>query len=144
MVNQIESTLIVCLKKKEILFEKKGLDRINKIYADPIKFKQILINLLDNAIKYTIEGKIELKVEETLNYWVFKISDTGIGIARKEYDIIFKEFKRGNSPFINSKNGAGLGLPLTKRLVNLHRGNIWFSSNVGKGTSFFFTIPIKK
>ncbi|MBD3215174.1 MAG: PAS domain S-box protein [Candidatus Lokiarchaeota archaeon] len=141
MVNQIDSLLRASLNEKKLRFITKGLDKITSFRADPIKFKEILTNLLSNAIKYTLEGKIELIVEDSGKNWRFKITDTGIGIDKEDYDIIFKEFKRGNSPLINSKRGTGLGLPLSKRLINLHGGEIWFKSKKGEGTTFFFTIP---
>jgi len=141
LINQIESTFKTEIEEKGLIFTKKGFEKINKIYADPIKLKQILMNLLNNAIKYTLEGKITLKIKESNNKWLFKVSDTGIGIAKNEYNLVFKEFQRGNSPFINSKKGTGLGLPLSKRLVNLHGGKIWFKSELGKGTNFYFTVP---
>jgi PAS domain S-box-containing protein len=144
MVNQIDSTLRGFLNEKKLQFITKGLDNISDFKADPIKFKEILTNLLTNAIKYTLKGKIELIAEDSGKNWLFKISDTGISIEKEDYNIIFKEFKRGNSPLINSKRGTGLGLPLTKRLVNLHGGEIWFRSKKGEGTIFFFTIPKMK
>ena len=72
---------------------------------------------------------------------MFKIKDTGIGIDQKDFNIIFKEFKRVDSDYVRSKPGTGLGLSLTKRLVNLHGGVLWFKSELGKGTTFTFTIP---
>lgn len=143
LINQIESTFKADLKEKKLNLIKKGFNNINRISADPIKLKQIIMNLLSNAIKYTLEGKIELKIREDNKNLLFIISDTGIGIDKKDYDLVFKEFRRGNSPFIKTRKGTGLGLPLTKRLVNLHGGKIWFKSSVGKGTKFFFTIPKK-
>jgi PAS domain S-box-containing protein len=141
MINQIKPLFKSKIEKKDLEFIRKGFDKVDYIFADPIKIKQILINLLNNAIKYTLEGRIELKIMESEKEWVFEVSDTGIGIEEDNYDLVFKEFKRGNSPFVNSKKGTGLGLPLTKRLVNLHGGKIWFKSERGKGTTFFFTIP---
>ncbi len=141
------------LQKKEILYIKKnlkikikGLDSKKEIYVDPTRFKEILLNLLSNAIKFTNKGEIILKFSENENQWVFKVKDPGIGIAENDYDIIFQGFKRVNSPFVQSTPGTGLGLLLTKRLVELHGGEIWFESELGKGTTFFFTIPknIKK
>ncbi len=130
------------------LFKKKGLDisleGINKhiyIKADQFRFKQILYNLIDNAIKFSECGKITFRCIEKDDYWEFHVEDTGIGIAKEDYDVVFREFgrikndKRGNVP------GSGIGLALTKRLVQLHGGEIWFESEVGKGTTFIFTIP---
>ena len=112
-----------------------------KIIADPIRFKEILINLLSNAINFTPKGKITLVVQENRSNWRFSVEDTGIGIADEDHDIIFKEFGRVNSPDVNLVSGSGLGLYLTKRLVHLHKGKINFESKFGKGSIFQFTIP---
>lgn len=142
-IYQIKSSLEPTFKKKSLKFIIKGLDTEKEIYADPIRFKEILLNLLTNAIKFTIAGEITLNIREEYDYWIIKVSDTGIGIARKDFDLIFKEFKRVDSPYVRSVPGTGLGLSLTKRLVNLHGGEISFFSVLGTGTTFTFSIPKK-
>ena len=127
--------------KKDLDFKVKGLKNDVMINTDPIRLKEILFNLLSNAIKFTLDGEIELSIEETNEDFIFKIRDTGIGIARKDFNLIFKDFKRVNSPIVNSIPGSGLGLSLTKRIVNLHGGEISFFSILGKGTTFTFSIP---
>ena len=141
MIEQIKSNLRLLYKKKGLKFKIKGLDTQKEIYADPIKFKEIIYNLLSNAIKYTITGKITFIIQEDKEKWIFKIKDTGIGIAQKDYDLVFKEFKRINIPYVNSIPGTGLGLSITKRLVNLHGGDISFTSKFGVGSTFTFIIP---
>jgi PAS domain S-box-containing protein len=126
IVNQIKSSLKPLYRKKVLKFKIKGLETEKEIYADPIRFKEILLNLVSNAVKYTIEGKITLLVQEKYDYWLFKVRDTGIGIATKDYNLIFKEFKRVDSPYVRSVTGTGLGLSLTRRLINLHGGEISF------------------
>ena len=143
MVNQIVSSLRPLFFNKNINIKVKGLTEEREICADPIRFKEILINLLSNAIKFTIEGKIILFIKENYKEWEFKIKDSGIGIAREDFDKIFKEFQRIDSSYVRSTPGTGLGLSLTKRLVNLHGGNISFLSFIGMGTTFTFTIPKK-
>ena len=140
LINQISSTIRPLYSKKGLNFKVKGLKTEKEIYVDPIRFKEILYNLLSNAIKFTIQGEIFLIIQENDDYWVFKVKDTGIGIALKDFDLIFKEFRRIDSPYVQSTSGTGLGLPLTKKLVNLHGGEITFSSNLGVGTTFTFTI----
>lgn len=144
VIKQIKSSLRSLYQKKNIKFKIKGLDSEKEIYADPIRFKEILLNLVGNAIKFTIEGKITLAVQEKYDYWQFKVRDTGIGIARKDFPVIFKEFKRVDSTYVRSVPGTGLGLSLTKRLINLHGGDISFTSVLGVGTTFTFTIPKQK
>ncbi|MBA7540154.1 Sensor histidine kinase RcsC [subsurface metagenome] len=138
MVEQLRSSLRPMYIKKNLNFIVKGLDEVKKIYADPIRLKEILLNLLSNAIKYTITGKIILTIKENDNNWRFILRDT-----RKDYSLIFKEFKRIDSPFVSSVPGSGLGLSLTKRLVELHGGQIEFCSELGSGTTFLFSISKK-
>ncbi len=98
---------------------------------------------MSNAIKFTNKGEINFKFSENENQWIFKVKDTGIGIDKNDYDIIFQGFKRVNTPSVQSTPGSGLVLLVTKRLVELHGGEIWFESELAKGTTFSFSIPKK-
>ncbi len=140
IVDQIISSLKPLYHKKDLEIEVKGLEQEVFIYADPIRFKEILLNLLTNAIKFTIEGYVVLKVEDRYKEWLFEVTDTGIGIAIKDFPLIFKEFERVDSTYVRSVSGTGLGLSLTKRLVELHAGEINFTSLLGSGSIFSFTI----
>lgn len=140
MVDQIISSLKPLYHKKDLEIKVKGLEQEVFIYADPIRFKEILLNLLTNAIKFTIEGYVILKVEDIYKEWLFKVTDTGIGIAVKDFPLIFKDFERVESTYVRSVSGTGLGLSLTKRLVELHAGEINFTSLLGAGSTFSFTI----
>ncbi|HEY0090730.1 MAG TPA: PAS domain-containing sensor histidine kinase, partial [Candidatus Lokiarchaeia archaeon] len=141
LINQIVSTVKPLYTQKGLKFKIIGLDLPKKIVADSVRLKEIIYNLLTNAIKFTIKGRIKLIINEDEENWIFLIKDTGIGIDKKDYDLIFKDFKRVDSPYVNSVPGTGLGLALTRRLVQLHNGKIWFESELGKGSTFFFTIP---
>lgn len=143
IVEQVRSSLAPSYTKKKLKFELKGLDTEKEIYADPVRFKEILYNIIDNAIKFTIEGKITFIFKEDDEKWIFEIKDTGIGIAREDFDSVFQEFKRGSSNYVLCTEGTGLGLSVTKRLVNLHGGNITFTSKLGVGSTFTFTIHKK-
>ncbi|MFW9948320.1 MAG: PAS domain S-box protein [Candidatus Odinarchaeota archaeon] len=140
IVDQIISSLKPLYHKKDLDIKVKSLEKEVFIYADPIRFKEILLNLLTNAIKFTIEGYVVLKVEDRYKEWLFKVTDTGIGIAVKDFPLIFKDFKRIDSTYVRSVSGTGLGLSLTKRLVELHGGEINFTSLLGSGSIFSFTI----
>lgn len=143
IVNQIVKQLKPMYEEKGLKFKVIGLKTEKFLLADPIKLKQILYNLLSNAIKYTIKGGIKLEISEKKDIWEFNVIDTGIGIAEKDMNILFKEFMRVDSPYVRSSSGTGLGLPLTKKLIELHGGEISVSSELGKGTTFKFTIPKK-
>jgi PAS domain S-box-containing protein len=143
LIDQISSSLRPLYSKKKLKFIVKGLEEEILMYADPIRLKEIILNLLSNAIKFTIEGYVKLQIKQNYYDWIFKVIDTGIGIARSDYSLIFKEFKRVDSPYVRSISGTGLGLSLSKRLIELHGGEINFTSSLGTGTIFTFNIPKK-
>jgi len=142
-IEQIRSNLKPLYSIKDLKFKVKGLEEEIFIVADPIRFKEILFNLISNAIKYTIDGRITLLFKEDYYNWIFRIRDTGIGIANKDFPLIFKEFNRVESTYVQSTPGTGLGLSLTKRLIELHGGEISFFSVLGVGTTFTFNLPKK-
>ncbi|MHA1149707.1 MAG: PAS domain S-box protein [Promethearchaeota archaeon] len=134
-------------KKKNLNLIIEGIEKIQsttEIYADLSRFKQVLYNLISNSIKFTEKGVIILRCIERIDHWEFQVLDTGIGIHPSDYDVVFREFSRVENDQIKNIPGAGLGLALTKRLVNLHGGEIWFESEYGKGSIFYFTMPKKK
>lgn len=109
------------------------------IQADERKVKQIVYNLLSNAVKFTPErGKVVFRAHRDGDEAVFAVEDTGPGVAQAFREHIFEEFSQ--APY--SREGTGLGLALSKRLVELHGGRIWLESEVGQGSCFFFAIPI--
>ena len=141
IINQINTMLKPTYEKKNLTFEIQKFDKEKVIRVDRLRFKEILFNLLSNAVKYTKEGKVKLEFSENEKYWKFNVIDTGIGIKEKDFDLIFQDFKRIRSVNVASIEGTGLGLSLTKKLVELHGGNISFTSNWEKGSTFTFTIP---
>jgi len=141
LIDQVISTLKSFYSEKDIKLDIIGLRKKQFIFADRIKFKQIIYNLLSNAIKFTEKGRIVFEFKENKRDWEFIIKDTGIGIAEKDFGIIFKDFERVKSKYVDSTQGTGLGLALTKRIINMHGGDINFMSKLGKGTTFTFTLP---
>ncbi len=141
ILDEIGSIVNHLFIKKGIKLNFIGIEENTHIKADPLRFKQVLYNLIDNAIKFTEQGQISLRCEVKDSLWEFQIQDTGIGIAENDYDIVFKEFGRIENDKRKPVSGSGIGLALTKRLIELHGGEIWFESEVGKGTTFFFSIP---
>lgn len=141
LIQEISSSIMPLYKKKGLEFFIEGSLEEKKIFADYSKLKQIFLNLLSNAIKFTPDGKIGIKIEENERFWVFHIIDTGIGIPDKEFDNVFREFIRIKHKNIKNEQGTGLGLPLTKRMIEMHGGEIWFESQLDKGSTFSFNIP---
>lgn len=143
VIEEVNGFIKPLYTKQGLEYEYKNKRRSEMIYADPLRFKQILINLLTNAIKFTEKGKIVLRIDEKDDKWLIMVKDTGCGIGEEDYDVVFREFGRVENDRIKDVSGAGIGLALTKRLVNLHGGEIWFESELDKGTSFYFTISKK-
>ncbi len=116
---------------------------ITTIDADRIKFKQILYNLVSNAIKFTPEnGQITIKAKIIDNMINLEVIDSGIGITEEDISRLFQPFSQIESQ--KQQEGTGLGLVLVKRFIEMHHGNIYVNSEVGKGTTFGFNIPIKQ
>ncbi len=116
----------------------------NFIITDKGKLKQIIINLVGNAFKFTNAGKIEGGCKLVNNSLVFYLSDTGIGIPKDKHDFIFERFSQLSQGTSKLYGGTGLGLSIVKGLVNLLGGEIWLESELGKGTTFYFSMPYKK
>ncbi len=141
MMKELISIVNHAFIEKGLKYHSEGINDDIYIRADPLRFKQILFNLIDNAIKFTEKGEIRFRCIDNNNHWEFQLEDTGVGIAQEDYDVIFKEFGRTQQKIKKKFPGTGLGLALAKRLVQLHGGEIGFQSEVDKGTTFFFTIP---
>jgi signal transduction histidine kinase len=111
--------------------------------ADAGKLNQILLNLLTNAIKYTPDnGSVSVEARRSTSLVEIWVTDTGIGVAKEDQERIFQRFTQIDSSTTRSQGGTGLGLAITKELVELHGGRIRVQSQLGKGSSFIFTIPI--
>ncbi len=115
------------------------------IYGDSYRLRQVLLNLLSNAVKFTSRGSVVLKatVEERGGDCLvlrFEVQDTGIGISPEKYDAIFESFVQADSSISRQYGGTGLGVSISKEIVNLMKGRIWFDSIPGRGTSFYFSI----
>jgi len=117
-------------------------ERLGDYVGDERKIKQILLNLLSNAVKFTPEGgRIGISAKQTNGAVEISVSDTGIGIAPEDQPKIFEEFRQVGSDYAHKVEGTGLGLTLAKKFVELHGGRIWVESEVGKGSTFSFTLP---
>jgi len=120
------------------------------LLGDPVRLRQIISNLLNNALKFTYQGCIELKVvpcqisKENHAGVLFSVSDTGIGIPESKLEIIFAPFSQADSSTTRHFGGTGLGLTINSRLVELMHGKIWVESTVGKGSTFYFTVELEK
>lgn len=131
-------------RKIELQF-KKPEDSLPKVEVDPEKMQLAIQNLVDNAIKYTLEGGVvTVEVKSGKKEVEISVTDTGIGIPEEQQERVFTKFFRAANALKEETEGSGLGLFITKNVVEAHGGSIWFDSESGKGTTFYLTIPFAK
>ncbi|MBF0212413.1 MAG: response regulator, partial [Magnetococcales bacterium] len=114
----------------------------NCFVGDPTRLRQVLMNLLGNAIKFTERGRVEIQVEAVTEGIRFAVSDTGIGIAYERQNMIFDRFTQGDSSSTRRYGGTGLGTTISKEIVERMGGKIWLESTPGEGSTFYFTLPL--
>ncbi len=146
MPDAIENALLLIRERASrhgIKLERIIDDRLGDFTGDERKVKQVLVNLLANAVKFTPEGG-RIKVEARLgdSAVIISVTDTGMGIAPEDQEAIFEEFRQVGSNYAQKREGTGLGLSLTRKFVEMHGGKIWVESELGKGSTFTFTLPI--
>jgi CheY-like chemotaxis protein len=131
------------------LFQAKGLylktnilAEIPRLRLDPTRIRQVMLNLLNNASRFTNAGGVTITVQKINNAVQVALTDTGVGIAPQDIPKVFEEFRQIDGSTRRDHEGTGLGIPLSKRLVEFHGGNMWLESEPGQGTTFFFTLPI--
>ncbi|MBE0648861.1 MAG: response regulator [Bacteroidales bacterium] len=116
------------------------------LYSDQSRLKQILVNLIKNAVKFTANGMVEIGYKKEAwtgkQYVTFYVKDTGIGIAREHYDLIFEPFRQVDDTYSRPFQGAGVGLFISKKLAALLGGELWVESVPGNGSTFFLTLPL--
>jgi len=134
------------IKKKKIRFEfKKPEEGLPKIKLDVEKIRLAIDNLIENAIRYTpAYGKVMVSLEHKKGGIEFSVKDTGVGIPKDQQGRIFTKFFRAANVMRMATEGTGLGLFITKNIIEAHGGKIWFESEEGKGTTFYFAIPVKE
>lgn len=152
---EISSLVAMIYEEQKTMIEKKGfefhyhhnIDKKTICLIDPVRIKQVIINLLINAQKYTSRGgNITIKLESLWDREIVKISviDTGTGIEHKDLPYIFERFYKVNKVKNGVKQGAGLGLAIVKEIIENHNGSVGVTSKIGKGSNFYFTLPIQK
>ena len=146
-ITDVQNIARALASKKNIALLTEVDPEMPKVLADQSKFKQILYNLVSNAVKFTPEsGSVTVKAEIVQRSLRVSVSDTGIGIRRENQERIFLEFEQVDSSYARQQQGTGLGLALTRKLVELHGGKIWVESEgvEGKGSTFIFVLPLER
>lgn len=142
IVNQVYETLKIEADKKNIRFKLGPSDSKIGMWFDTDQIARVLVNLAGNAIKFTQEGgMVNIKLEDLGRSVKISIIDDGPGIAKEDIDKIFDKFYSVAKACSSNVKGTGLGLPIAKEIVELHKGRIWVESEAGKGARFSFTLP---
>jgi len=131
-------------EQKNLAFHEEIPKSLPPIWGDKTRLRQILLNLLSNAVKFTAHGEVGLKVVAGSGEILVSVFDTGLGVPREEQEKIFDEFKQSERTTARGYGGIGLGLAITRRLIEMHGGRIWVSSTgeEGNGSTFYFTLPV--
>src|SRR3989440_1092219 len=144
----VEPLISECVESVRSLAKNKKLElsasvsaEVGRVFADGPKLKQVLLNLLGNAIKFTESGSVRVTAERQGAELRINVRDTGIGVPAEDAERIFESFQQGKSGISGKYQGTGLGLAISRQLVEMHGGRIWVKSSPGLGSTFTFTIP---
>jgi two-component system sensor histidine kinase ChiS len=146
VVDQVRMLNQPLAAKKRLTIERLDGDDLPPVYADRDKLRHVLGNLIGNAIKFTPDGgRIWISLSRrgrNGQELLVEVGDNGRGIARDHHELVFREFAQVDASPSRPHHGTGLGLAIARKLVELHDGTIWVDSELGKGSRFFFTLPL--
>lgn len=142
MVGEIVATAKPLADEKSLYLDLHVAPEVSLIEADRMRFRQIFYNIVSNGIKFTEKGgvSIDMRMNDE-NFLLVSVQDTGIGIKPEDVSVVFEQFRQIDGSLNRQASGTGLGMPITKNLVELHGGEIWVESTYGFGSTFLFTIP---
>jgi len=144
-INEVKTLVVSIALKNKIILNIVVDEKLSIIQADIRKFKQILFNLISNAIKFSPQGStVTIDAKRVDDHIRIEVIDTGIGISEEDQKKLFKSFVQIDSSNSRQFTGTGLGLALVKQFVEMHGGKVWIESEHDKGSTFIFTMPIKK
>jgi signal transduction histidine kinase len=143
LVNEVVATFRPEIERKELDLTVDVPADLSPIWGDRGRLVQLLTNLMSNACKYTPGGgQVGISARQLNGQIQVDVMDTGIGISRQDQEQLFSRFFRADNPLIREIGGTGLGLSIAKSIVSLHGGKIWVDSDLGRGSTFSFTLPL--
>ncbi|NDJ35522.1 MAG: response regulator, partial [Chloroflexi bacterium] len=152
IINGVMSTMVGYVKDKPIDLVKEVPTGLPLVFADPKRLRQILLNILSNAAKFTHDGSVVVRVSRHkeqperdlyIPHVQIAVEDTGIGIDERDIPLLFEPFRQVDGSTTRQVGGTGLGLPITKEFIEMMGGSVWVESEVGVGTTFTFTVPLE-
>jgi len=142
LIHEAASTAAGLLRGKDVELRVSLPSQLPAVLADPVRIRQVILNLLNNAIRFTDGGMIEVSASAADGEVIVVVSDTGVGIATEDMATVFEEFGQAKQSITSGRGGAGLGLAVCKQFVQLHGGRIEAESEQGKGSTFRFRLPL--
>jgi len=142
IVDHAVSVVRPLLEKKQLSLAVEMPSALPRVYCDRARIRQVILNLVSNAARYTEAGEIAVQVARQDQHVVVSVTDTGPGISAEDAERIFEPFSQGTQQLWRDKGGSGLGLSISRQFVRLHGGRMWLESRLGVGTTFFFTLPV--
>jgi signal transduction histidine kinase len=143
LANDVKATAMPLAQEKKLFLHLDIDEEVQPVQGDRTRLRQILWNIVGNAIKFTEKGSVTISVQAQEHHVLCSVRDTGIGIKEEHIDTVFEQFRQIDGGLNRVAGGTGLGMPITKKLVELHDGDIWVESVYGQGSTFLFTIPYK-
>ncbi len=143
IVQTVRSTLEPLASDKKLAFKVDVVPKLPAGHGDGRRLTQVLINLVGNAIKFTDSGEVAIKAGVTDGSFKISVRDTGPGISAADQAKLFQEFQQADNTITRKKGGTSLGLAISKRIIEMHGGKIWVESQVGQGSTFSFTLPVR-
>jgi len=143
VVHGVVSAVEPLASEKRLAFKAEVAPDLPTGRGDERRLSQVLLNLVGNAIKFTDKGEVAIKAAVANGTFTVAVCDTGPGISPADQAKIFEEFQQADSSITRKKGGTGLGLSIAKRIIEMHGGRIWVESEPGKGSIFYFTVPVR-
>ena len=144
LANIVLQNISPLVKGKSLTLFNEVSPNLPTVQGDENRLQQVLFNLVGNAIKFTETGHIKVFAQEKEKCIQVSVEDTGTGIPENKREVIFQEFEQADGSISREFSGTGLGLSISKKIIELHQGEMWVESEVGKGSTFSFTLPISK
>jgi signal transduction histidine kinase len=132
------------IEQQNLAFREQIAADLPPIYADKDRLQQVIANLLNNALKFTPRGSIELSARHVVDEVHVVVADTGIGVAAEDQERIFDKFQQVGAMLTDKPRGTGLGLSICREIVEHHEGRIWIESEAGRGSAFTVALPVAR
>jgi signal transduction histidine kinase len=143
VVHGVYSAVEPLAAEKKLAFKVEMASNLPAGRGDERRLTQVLLNLVGNAIKFTDKGEVAIRASAENGSYRLAVRDTGPGISETDQQKLFQEFQQADNSITKAKGGTGLGLAISKRIIEMHGGRIWVESQVGRGSTFSLTLPIK-